>query len=176
YLVTAILPGLNVIQQALESPRIFYLDSFSYKEGLPHLPKISLICPYRSPQSWLAFQLLSFIFYIPGCISLMHLVLAKFNKKWKGSFKDDVRHKLGTDIYPHSNWPSLNLQAIQTFSRIPNCPDFYQLKGFRWLVQQTQDSPSMIPHLQNVLAELPLHLVMPTVFDKWDFPIDKSGS
>ncbi|KAF9254006.1 hypothetical protein L218DRAFT_1010258 [Marasmius fiardii PR-910] len=33
----------------------------------------------------------------------------------------------------------------------------------------------MIPHLWNVLAELPVHLVMPAVFDKWDLPIDKSG-
>ncbi|KAF9256430.1 hypothetical protein L218DRAFT_1026210, partial [Marasmius fiardii PR-910] len=148
YLVTAILPGLNIIQQALD-----------------------LICPYRSPQSWLAFQLYSSIFHIPGCKPLMHRVLAKFNKKWKGSSEYAVGSKLVTDIYPHSNWPSLNLHAIQHFSRIENCPDFYQLKGFRWLVQQTRDSPSMIPYLQNVLAELPLHLVMPAVFDKWDFSI-----
>ncbi|KAF9254150.1 hypothetical protein L218DRAFT_913546, partial [Marasmius fiardii PR-910] len=151
YLVTAILPGLNIIQQALESPQINYRDPSSYEEGLPHLPKISLICPYRSPQSWLAFQLLSFIFHIPGSKPFMHLVLAKFNQKWKGSSKSEVEWQLATDIYPHSNWPSLNLHAIQSFSRIENCPDFYQLKGFRWLVQQTRDSPSMIPHLQNVL-------------------------
>ncbi|KAF9255665.1 hypothetical protein L218DRAFT_912110, partial [Marasmius fiardii PR-910] len=159
YLVTAILPGLIIIQQALESPPIHYPHRFPYEERLLHLPKITLICPYRSPQSWLAFQLLSFIFHIPGSKPFMHLVLAKFNETWKGN------------IYPHSNWPSLNLHAIQSFSRIENCPDFYQLKGFRWLVQQTRDSPSMIPHLQNVLAELPLHLVMPAVFDKWNFSI-----
>ncbi|KAF9255662.1 hypothetical protein L218DRAFT_883589, partial [Marasmius fiardii PR-910] len=57
YLITATLPGLDIIWQALESPPIFSLHHHMHKEGFPHLPNISLICPYRSPQSWLAFQL-----------------------------------------------------------------------------------------------------------------------
>ncbi|KAF9251020.1 hypothetical protein L218DRAFT_847925, partial [Marasmius fiardii PR-910] len=57
YLITAILPGINIIQQVLESPPIPHLHQDMYEEELPYLPKISLICPYRSLQSWLAFRL-----------------------------------------------------------------------------------------------------------------------
>ncbi|KAF9256443.1 hypothetical protein L218DRAFT_881702, partial [Marasmius fiardii PR-910] len=169
YLATTLLPGLTVIQNALESPPIFVLGQYMYEEGLPHLQKISLICPYRSPQSWLAFQLLSSLFHFPGCKHLLYTFLVKFKWHWRNSKPYDVDITLLRDIHSVSNWPSLNLNIIQQFSRIENCPDLYRLKGLRWLVQQTRDSPSMIPHLQNVLAELPLHLVMPTVFDMWDF-------
>ncbi|KAL0577434.1 hypothetical protein V5O48_004544 [Marasmius crinis-equi] len=67
-----------------------------------------------------------------------------------------------------TSWPLVDLEIVQR-SSAKLVPPFYELKALRWLVQELQDSPSMIPHLQNTLITLPLHLVMPAVFDQWFF-------
>ncbi|KAF9256435.1 hypothetical protein L218DRAFT_1026219, partial [Marasmius fiardii PR-910] len=170
YLITTILPGLNIIQHALKVyPTFAVYGTTLYPETVPFLSPITLICPYRSPQSWLAFRLLSSMFYLPGYQHLLHLFLVRFIQYWKqDSHRDALDQIITRDIHALPNWPSLDLHIIQGFSRIKQCPDFYELKGLQWLVEQTQNIPSMIPHLRNVLGELPLHLVMPAIFNKWD--------
>ncbi|KAF9256432.1 hypothetical protein L218DRAFT_834110, partial [Marasmius fiardii PR-910] len=164
YLMTTMLPGLHIIQQALQLHPSLAFSATLHPQGISHLPSINLICPYRSPQSWLVFWLLSSIFRPSSCQRLLYSFL-----------NNHLTQIITRDICGLSNWPALDLNVIQRFSEIKNCPDLYQLKGFQWLVQQTRDTPSMIPHLQNVLRELPLHLVMPAVFNEWDLPIQSSG-
>ncbi|KAF9257448.1 hypothetical protein L218DRAFT_935778 [Marasmius fiardii PR-910] len=173
YLITTVLPGLNIIQQVLQlSPILYTHETFSPAE-IPHLPSINLLCSYRSPQSWLVFQLLSSMFHFPGCKHLLQFLLGNLSSKWKEDRKwnrNALDQIINRDIHSLSDWPSLDLNVRQRFSRRKQCPNLYEIKGFRWLVQHTRDSPSLVPHLKNVLGELPLHLVMPAVLDNWDSP------
>ncbi|KAG7100276.1 hypothetical protein E1B28_002049 [Marasmius oreades] len=166
YLTTAILPGLLLIRQVLQiHPNLAY-DPQLIPERIPNLPPINLICPYKSPQSWLMFHLLSAMFHLSGCKKLLYFVMAACNPDWKEhslTLDDTVRK----NILNLSNWSSHDLNVVQRFSRISHCPDLNELKGFRWLVQETRDIPSMKPHVINALAELPKHLVMPAVFERW---------
>ncbi|KAF9259648.1 hypothetical protein L218DRAFT_839483, partial [Marasmius fiardii PR-910] len=145
YLATTILPGLTIIHGV--SPSVSYLSG------------LDLVCPYKSPQSWLAFRVFSAIYKGAARVLELHNM-------------DAVRALMlrQTHILHLSDWPSLDLNIIQRFSSFERCPDPYQLKGLRWLVQETRNMPAMRPHLKNVLEQLPLHLIMPTVFDRWHLP------
>ncbi|KAF9259224.1 hypothetical protein L218DRAFT_826836, partial [Marasmius fiardii PR-910] len=115
-----------------------------------HLPSIDLICPYKSPQSWLIFRFLSFICSLSGCKCLLIPILKRFTQFWRGYGKTQLDSILSKHVLSLSSWSTLDLNVIQRFSSIQYCPSLYELKGFRWLVQETQDIPSMIPHLKNV--------------------------
>ncbi|KAF9257467.1 hypothetical protein L218DRAFT_831797, partial [Marasmius fiardii PR-910] len=170
YIMTTILPGLSIIRQVLRiHPSFARGNPVFYPFRISHLPSIDFICPYKSPQSWLIFRFLSVIFRLPGFKRLLRSFITKFNRYsyWK-DYPSTLDDSITKNILKLSNWLSLDLNVIQRFSRIEGCPDLYEYKGFRWLVQETRDIPSMIPHLKNVLAELPGHLIMPTVFDQWD--------
>ncbi|KAF9257279.1 hypothetical protein L218DRAFT_843190, partial [Marasmius fiardii PR-910] len=161
YGITTLLPGITVIYRVLQIfPKLGYHPELGPHQ-IDRLPSIDLICPYKSPQSWLTFHFLSFICSLPGCKWFLFPLLAKFNRFWL------LDSTFAKNILSLSSWSLLDLNVIQCFSTIGNCPDLYELKGFQWLVQETRDIPSMIPHLKNVLAELPTHLVMPTVFNYW---------
>ncbi|KAF9257536.1 hypothetical protein L218DRAFT_831049, partial [Marasmius fiardii PR-910] len=170
YFTTTILPGLHIIRRALRlHPYFTENNQMFYPRNIIRLPSIDLICPYKSPQSWLVFRLLTALYQIPGCKPLLYSITVKFNPYWDTVRDiDDLDHTITKNILNLSHWRSLDINIIQCFSQMGKCPDFYELKGFRWLVQETRDIPSMIPHLKNVLGELPLHLVMPAIFNKWD--------
>ncbi|KAG7086087.1 hypothetical protein E1B28_003602 [Marasmius oreades] len=176
YLTTTILPGLHIIRQVFQTHPYFTEDNpVFYPRDIGRLPPIDLICPYKSPQSWLIFRLFPVVYHFPGFKPLLYSLLIKFNGYWdKDKDIDDLDYTITKNILNLSHWPSLDLHIIQRFSSMERCPDLYELKGFRWLVQETRDIPSMIPHLKNVLGELPLHLVMPAIFDKWESPAGKS--
>ncbi|KAF9257538.1 hypothetical protein L218DRAFT_879239, partial [Marasmius fiardii PR-910] len=173
YITTTILPGFSIIKQALHIHPYFAGDKPEFDPvDISRLPSIDFICPYKSPQSWLVFRLLSYIYHLPGCQKLLYHLQIQLNHSWNWNDGwdsiDDLHKSITKNILNLSSWSTLDLNVIQRFSRIRGCPDLYELKGFRWLVQETRDSPSMIPHLKTVLAELPGHLVMPTIFDQWD--------
>ncbi|KAG7094510.1 hypothetical protein E1B28_005341 [Marasmius oreades] len=175
YLTTTIIPGLSTIHQTLRTHPYFASDL--YPMLIAHLPLIDFVCPYKSPQSWLSFRLLSAIYYLPGFRWLIHPFLVKFSQNWYPDWDHDFKnldHLISKNVLQASCWSSLDVNAIQRFSNVKGCPDLYQLKGFRWLVQETRDTPSMVPHLKNVLAELDPHLVMPAIFDRWDSPYKKA--
>ncbi|KAG7100284.1 hypothetical protein E1B28_002057 [Marasmius oreades] len=168
YLTTTILPGLSIIQQVLRINSEFASDPYLNLESIQILPTIDLICPYKSPQSWLAFRLISSTFHLTHFLFLYSIII-QFIPSWK-SYNSYIRQWrfnefISKNMLDLSAWPSLDLNVIQRFSSIEGCPDLYGLKGLRWLVQETRDIPSMIPHLKNVLAETPLHLVFPTLLD-----------
>ncbi|KAF9255876.1 hypothetical protein L218DRAFT_1008049 [Marasmius fiardii PR-910] len=171
YIMTTILPGVSIIHQAPRvRPYFSTTTNLSFDPlDLPRLPEVTYICPYKSPQSWLMFKLVSLMYHLPWCRWFLHLSITMFNQNWKGEWNDitSLDHTVDRDILDLSEWGELDLNIVQRFSRIEGCPDLYVFKGFRWLVQETSDNPSMVLHLKNVLGELPLHLAMFTIFDKW---------
>ncbi|KAG7090369.1 hypothetical protein E1B28_009489 [Marasmius oreades] len=175
YIFTTILPGLSIIQQILQ----IYPCGSDKPEFTPshifHLLPINFICPYKSPQSWLIFRLFSTVYHLPGCKQLLHSFLVKYGhtRKYSSNSLESLDHFFTTSIINLSDWRSLDLDAIRRFSRIKYHPDLYELKGFQWLVLATRDIPSMVPHLYNVLAEIPPHLVMSSIFNKWTLPHGK---
>ncbi|KAG7094505.1 hypothetical protein E1B28_005335 [Marasmius oreades] len=178
YLITTILPGLRTIHQALRIHPYFACDKKElYPMLIAHLPLIDFICPYKSPQSWLSFRVFSAIYYLPGCRWLLHYFLVKVNRYWYPDWDlnfEDLDRRIKKDVLHLSSWSSLDVDVIQRFSSIKRCPDLYALKGLRWLVEETRDTPSMVPHLKNVLAVLDPHSVMPAIFDRWDSPYQKA--
>ncbi|KAG7100286.1 hypothetical protein E1B28_002059 [Marasmius oreades] len=167
YLTTTILPGFTIVRQALCVHPDFIMAGFLLPRRISYLPAIHLICPYKSPQSWLMFRLFSAVFHIPGCKRLLYSAMVLFNASWKKDSEHLLTFTVTKNILNISNWSSLDLNIIRRFARLPHCPDLYVLKGFRWLVQETRDIPSMKPHVNNALAEVPKHLVMPAVFEWW---------
>ncbi|KAG7098379.1 hypothetical protein E1B28_000337 [Marasmius oreades] len=176
YLTTTIVPGVSIIKQVFHlHPSFASAYPLFYPRDIARLPTLELVCPYKSPQSWLIFRLVSTIYRLPGCKRLLHSFLPKGDRNWDSNVDmDDLDRTIAKNISNISSWSSLDLSVIQRFSSIKRCPDLYELKGFQWLVQETQDIPSMIPHLKNVIAELPRHLVMPTLFGQWVPPDGQS--
>ncbi|KAG7090049.1 hypothetical protein E1B28_011668 [Marasmius oreades] len=165
YLATTIIPGISIIQQALQ------LHPFS-KRWWPHelifqLPPIQFVCPYKSPQSWLIVRLFSAISHLPGFKHVFRVVISKRFNVYPSS--EGVTLSIKENVHNLSDWSALDATVIRRFSNMNSCPDIYRLLGFRWLVREFQDLPSMIPHLRNVLEQpdLPPYLVMPCVFDEW---------
>ncbi|KAF9263849.1 hypothetical protein L218DRAFT_999316 [Marasmius fiardii PR-910] len=178
YLTTTILPGINIVQQVLQIYHYFAFDNpIFHPDVIVYLPPIHFVCPYKSPQSWLVLRLFSGIYHLPGCKRLLYSLITKFSKPWKNHWNsiEDLDSIITKNVSDLHNWPSHDLNVIQRFSSIPRCPDLYELNGFQWLVRETRDMPSMTPHLKNVLRQLPPHLVMLSVFDKWVLPSGESA-
>ncbi|KAG7100078.1 hypothetical protein E1B28_001861 [Marasmius oreades] len=173
YLVTTILPGLSVIQQVLQLHPFIPYHRNVFPDMIFSLPPIHFICPYKSPQSWFIFRLCFAVCRLPGCRQLLYS-FAKFRPSKDGniavSHLDFMINKNITNLF---NWQSHDLNVIQRFSRLRYCPDLYELKGLRWFFRETRDMPSAIPHLRNVLRQLPPHIVMPSIFDEWFLPVGK---
>ncbi|KAG7098082.1 hypothetical protein E1B28_000056 [Marasmius oreades] len=173
YFITTILPGISIIQQVLHIHPEFAQDkSWLWPRDMDHLPLVNFICPYKSPQSWLIFQLFSAIYHIPFFKQSLFSLLGWFHQyrsTAEGFEKFDGT--ITRNVLKLSSWGSLDMNVVERFSRIRDCPDFYELMGFQWLVQETYDIPSMLPHLKNVLEKLPKDLVMHTIFDSWGSPL-----
>ncbi|KAF9260790.1 hypothetical protein L218DRAFT_559930 [Marasmius fiardii PR-910] len=174
YLVTTVLPGVSIIRQVLQMhPYISYHRNV-FPDMIFSLPSINFICPYKSPQSWFIFRLCFSVCRLPGCRQLLYS-LARFRPSKDSDISvNHLDFMINKNISNLFNWQSHDLNVIQRFSRIRYCPDLYELKGLRWLLRETRDMPSMIPHLKNVMKQLPPHLVMPSIFDEWSLPIGKS--
>ncbi|KAF9263857.1 hypothetical protein L218DRAFT_836500, partial [Marasmius fiardii PR-910] len=170
--MTTLLPAITIIQQVFRNHPYFTSDDSPrfYPQYVNCLPSIDSICPYKSLQSWFTFNLISSIYSFPALRRFIFSMLRNTNQFWKAEGTiDDLDLAFEKNIFSLSGWSSLDLNVIERFSRIENCPDLYELKGFRWLVQETHKIPFMIPHLKNVLTELPGHLIMPAVFNDWGF-------
>ncbi|KAF9259971.1 hypothetical protein L218DRAFT_907740, partial [Marasmius fiardii PR-910] len=177
YFVTTVLPSLNILHQVLHVHPYFFLGKIGKNilsfeaDDILRLPQINIICPYKSPQSWLTLRLFMAVFRLPGITRLLQpFIMSNFKSRSEMLWHQDIylfHSSMKKNIRDLSNWSSIDLNIIQRFSRVRDCPNFYEIKGFRWLVQETRDIPSMIPHLENVLAELPKHLVAPAIFDQW---------
>ncbi|KAL0063655.1 hypothetical protein AAF712_009454 [Marasmius tenuissimus] len=171
YLGTAIAPAVDILRQALQvsyearEMRFGRLDSSSPVDFLMRLPPLELVCPYKSPQAWAVFHI--FEFTSRTCGSIVRLGLQTL---WMREFVSDnvflpfsrSVSALKDTLKGLPNWSSIDLELLQR-SRIDLAPPFYELNAFQWLVTELKDSPIMIPHLQNILETMPLHLVLPAV-------------
>ncbi|KAF9270863.1 hypothetical protein L218DRAFT_62433 [Marasmius fiardii PR-910] len=172
YVVTTVLPGISMIRQVLQiHPSVTSGTIHPYNANvIDHLPPLHSICPYKSPQSWLIFRLFSATYHIPGCRRFLHSRMGRLWKDGPEFSVEDFNDNINKNILLLNNWSSHDLKVIQRFSELPDHPDIYELKGFQWLVGETRDVPSTRPHLKNILRELPPHLVMPSIFDRWVLP------
>ncbi|KAG7100291.1 hypothetical protein E1B28_002064 [Marasmius oreades] len=128
YLTTTILPGFSIIQQVLHTHPMGPWMPELHPRNIPSLPAIDLICPYKSPQSWLAFRLISSIFHLAHYKIFLHSFIIIFIPSWKGH-SSQFNKLLLRNMLDLSAWPSLDLNTIQRFSIIDKCPDLYGLKG-----------------------------------------------
>ncbi|KAK1236395.1 hypothetical protein PQX77_000335 [Marasmius sp. AFHP31] len=166
YLGTTIIPGVSIIRQALQvAPKLWEMrtgtQNHSHHDRVSSLPPtLQLTCPYKSPQAWIVFSVLKAVSQLPGIAHMLHFFRGR-DSQWLNSAWA-FRETMGT----LTGWPEADLEVIHRFD-IDLAPPFYELKAFRWLVGKLRDSQIMRLHLQNILVQTPLHLVMPTVFDQW---------
>ncbi|ESK86348.1 hypothetical protein Moror_5015 [Moniliophthora roreri MCA 2997] len=155
YFLTALLPTLMVPRDQTDDIIYQRFNQLSYQ----------FICPYKSPQAWLVYRLSSIIlrplFKIPAISDFFH-------EKTRGLW-DHVTS-------PAQDWSSFDLWVVRQFDQqiwLPiNKGNFnlkvYELRAFEWAVTMFRDSPSMIPHLQNVLETNPPSVAVSAVLDRWD--------
>ncbi|KAL0575731.1 hypothetical protein V5O48_006244 [Marasmius crinis-equi] len=180
YLITTLLPGIDIIRIAFSiHPDLHdHSSDMVIEERLSNVPEVHHLCPYKSPQSWAVFRLLASIFTLYPEVSraVISFVYDGYYKKCATRVSLDSVRALTKRLRDPGNWSSVDLDIVQHFSKISNCPDMYGLSGYRWMVQEFQDTPSMVPHLQTVLQALPPHLVMPVVFDRDIVRLDRDWS
>ncbi|KAK1226665.1 hypothetical protein PQX77_010344 [Marasmius sp. AFHP31] len=178
YLGTTILPTIDIIRQALKvSPKLREMRtgfrSYPPIDIITILPPMDYICPYKSPQAWAAFQLFRYLSTLPGIIPALFFL---FRRRYipvqpRHDQADGVKGSkwvFNEIMGSLSSWSFVDLEVIQR-SKVQLAPPFHELNAFRWLVSELRDSPNMVPHLQRVLATIPLHLAMPAVLDQWFF-------
>ncbi|KAK1216220.1 hypothetical protein PQX77_021158 [Marasmius sp. AFHP31] len=135
-----------------------------------NLPPMEYVCPYKSPQAWATFRGVKFICALPGFVPALHFLC---RKRYLPS-EDRPAHKSSAWAFYNTmgnlvNWSTADLETLQRHNIANFTPPFYELDACRWLVAELQDSPAMIPHLQNVLKTIPPHIIMLAVLDQWFF-------
>ncbi|KAL0057202.1 hypothetical protein AAF712_016162 [Marasmius tenuissimus] len=120
------------------------------------------ICPYKSPQAWIVFNGFRAISRAKGIALLLHFFRGGESIGWQryASAFNGIMKTL-------SSWSDADLEVIRRSEAVETAPPFYALKAFRWLVAEIGDDKTMRQHLQTILMQNPLHLVMPAVFDQW---------
>ncbi|KAI3608461.1 hypothetical protein WG66_000918 [Moniliophthora roreri] len=119
------------------------------------------ICPYKSPQAWAVYQLL-----VKALHTLQEIpFIGKYGYIWRLEGRlTAYTWKLASD------WSSFDLQVIRWSSLVlPGSFNFnvYELRAFQRAFTTFQDSPSMLPHLRNVLGTLPPPVAMSAVLGDW---------
>ncbi|KAK1216326.1 hypothetical protein PQX77_021049 [Marasmius sp. AFHP31] len=178
YFGTTIIPAIDIIRQARQVTKEFRDKRYSFKNSLPSsfimiLPPMEYICPYKSPQAWVAFRSLRLLFRFPGHLRRVAWFLLRRDYITGSTYSrlhNLIGHFTPTLVFGQiiRNWSSVDLELLRR-ADIELAPPFYELNAFHWLVAELQDSPHMIPHLRKVLSIIPLHLVMPAVLDQWFF-------
>ncbi|EEB93598.1 hypothetical protein MPER_07717 [Moniliophthora perniciosa FA553] len=73
---------------------------------------------------------------------------------------------------PVLDWSSLDLLVIRGSHILAEGSfplNLYELRAFQWAFATFRDSPSMLPHLQNVLGTIPPSVAMSAVLGNWEF-------
>ncbi|KAK7030391.1 hypothetical protein VNI00_014135 [Paramarasmius palmivorus] len=149
YFLTALLPTLSIPSKG-----------FFHAPDWPDIRPPQWICPYKSPQAWAVYYILC---------SMMKPVLnigpiANKLKSWGWYYPLK---------YPASDWSTFDLEVVRRYDVNPfSFPvdqpvnlRLYEISGLSWLVTMFKDSPSLLPHLKNVLASWTPGVLLPTIFE-----------
>ncbi|KAI3605710.1 hypothetical protein WG66_012029 [Moniliophthora roreri] len=153
YFVTTFLPVLALF---LRLRRSTLFNRLGYSR---FTPSYYFICPYKSPQAWAVYQLL---------FKALHALDKIPSIK---SYIDRLPATLRAHIWnPASDWSSFDLRVIRG-SGVQFLNSFtlniYELRAFQWAFITFRDSPSMLPHLQNVLGTISPSVAMSAVLEDW---------
>ncbi|KAI3620858.1 hypothetical protein WG66_006300 [Moniliophthora roreri] len=155
YFATALLPTLTLPADQWWQMQRRKFDELTYQ----------FICPYKSPQAWAVYRLSRV------------LIRPLFNFRSVRSFMRTRAKGLNDHIWnPCIDWSSVDHRAIRRFDEHPdpfsNSDPFnlnvYELRALEWVVTMLQDSPSMLPHLQNVLGTIPPSVAMSAICGEWN--------
>ncbi|KAK1218134.1 hypothetical protein PQX77_019192 [Marasmius sp. AFHP31] len=156
YSGTTIIPAIDITRQALQVTEDLWrernypnTDSLSSK-FIMTLPSMEYICPYKSPQAWVAFQslrLLSRIFGLLDRAALflwlkLYITLSTYDRLHNLIGRFTPSSAFGQIIRNLSDWSSVDLELLRR-ADIELAPPFYELSAFRWLVAELRDSPHM---------------------------------
>ncbi|KAK7043847.1 hypothetical protein VNI00_008012 [Paramarasmius palmivorus] len=153
YFATTLLPALTIPKNLRTDIKVGWFERLSYQ----------FICPYKSPQAW--------VFYRVVCTLLYFFSRLSQGKRAPASSEYIVP--------PASDWSSLDLRVVRQYDQQVRVLDnqklfnlqVYQLRAFEWAVTMFRDSPSMIPHLQNVLETIPPPVAMSAVLGRRDIAL-----
>ncbi|KAK1226669.1 hypothetical protein PQX77_010348 [Marasmius sp. AFHP31] len=170
YLGATIIPSIYILRKTLELSRDVRLATMgmwfkcSSVDFIMTLPATRSICPYKSPQAWAVFK------GIKALSSLLELLWNRLslNREWLHEYYVQNIWALTWTMRNLSSWSSVDLEAIQR-TVTATSPPFHELDALRWLVKEFRDTPTMIPHLQEILETYPPHLVIPAVLNQWFF-------
>ncbi|KAK7051412.1 hypothetical protein VNI00_004912 [Paramarasmius palmivorus] len=122
------------------------------------------ICPYKSPQAWAVYKLfIALTKPLLRCPLINNFTKIHFRALW-----DHVQSQT-------PNWSTFDLRVVRQFDQVVdfvNAPHFqlkvYELRALQWAVTMFRDSPSMLPHLENVLKTFPPSVAISAILDRWD--------
>ncbi|KAI3608703.1 hypothetical protein WG66_003755 [Moniliophthora roreri] len=163
YLLTTLLPTLTVPRDQRSDIKNKRFNELSYQ----------FICPYKSPQAWVVYQLSCTLI---GLLLKFPTINNFLERKARGLW-DHIES-------PASDWSSFDLWVVRQFDQLVSVPypadhfslKVYELRAFEWAVAMFRDSPSVIPHLQNVLGRIPPSVAVSAVIGRWDLAIWKAVS
>ncbi|KAK7051408.1 hypothetical protein VNI00_004908 [Paramarasmius palmivorus] len=152
YFLTTILPTITIPRNQTTFIQRCLFKELAYQ----------FICPYKSPQAWAVYKL----------STTLTKLLAKYpsidTKSYLRPLSDPSRAQT-------SNWSMLDLQVVRQFNEGVSVPftsswslHIYELQAFQWAVTMFRDSPSMTPHLENVLSSLPPSVAVSVALGRWD--------
>ncbi|ESK84362.1 hypothetical protein Moror_10171 [Moniliophthora roreri MCA 2997] len=152
YFLTTLLPTLAVPRDQRDDIENGHFNQLSYQ----------FICPYKSPQAWLVYRLSSALLRPLLGIPAIDKFLCKKARRLRDHTKSPV-----------SDWSSFDLWVARQFDQdvwlgLSFGLKVYELCAFEWAVTMFRDSPSMIPHLQNVLETVPPSVAVSAVLGRWD--------
>ncbi|KAI3605694.1 hypothetical protein WG66_012031 [Moniliophthora roreri] len=153
YFVTTFLPVLALF---LRLRRSTVSDELGFLE---FTPSYHFICPYKSPQAWAIYQILFKVLHALDKIPSIRSYIYRLPKTLRTHISN-----------PASDWSSFDLRAIRR-SGVYLSDSFtlnvYELRAFQWAFITFRDSPSMLPHLQNVLGTISPSVAMSAVLGDW---------
>ncbi|EEB91436.1 hypothetical protein MPER_10201, partial [Moniliophthora perniciosa FA553] len=151
YFLTTLLPTLMVPRDQSTDICLADFDQLSYQ----------FISPYKSPQAWLVYQLSTAL--LRPLLKIW--IINNFLEQKAQRFWDHITS-------PKSDWSSFDLWVVRQFDMEVQSLSFslkmYELRAFEWAVTMFRDSPSMIPHLQNVLEAIPASMAVSAALGRWD--------
>ncbi|KAK1222449.1 hypothetical protein PQX77_014697 [Marasmius sp. AFHP31] len=173
YVATTLLPGIDIVRlhpRGISGFNPDYPDDpfFTTETKGLIVTDMRYLCPYKSPQAWAMFKLITWILGPSSPVSRLITIPLLRRKLSKTPPEGFIMFKSYADPDLHAlhnigSWASADQDVIQRFSWVDEYPNMYALKSYRWLVHEFRDIPSMIPHLQTLLRAHSPRLVMPAV-------------